>query len=64
MASVSILLREEEEVEIPRIATTLAALESLRNQQHNLEEMIGRLVALMKQLPEGESRRRPRALLL
>jgi hypothetical protein len=34
----------------------LAALETLRNQQHNLEETIGRLVMLMKTLPEGDAR--------
>lgn len=33
----------------------LAALEAIRK-QHNLEETIGRLVGLMKSLPEGETR--------
>jgi len=36
--------------------TTLAALEAIRNQQHHLEETIGRILALMKTLPEGEAR--------
>ena len=36
--------------------TTLAAFEALRNQQQNLIETIGRLVVLMKALPEGETR--------
>jgi hypothetical protein len=45
-------------MEPPRSLTTSAALEAGRNQQHNLEGTIGRLVALMNSLPKGESRAR------
>ena len=34
----------------------LATLEALRNQLHNLEETIGRLLEMTKSLPEGETR--------
>lgn len=42
--------------EFPQIATRLAALEAIRNQQHNLEEEIRRLLEFAKSLPEGEVR--------
>jgi hypothetical protein len=35
---------------------TAAAIEVLRNQQHNLVETISRLVEIMNALPEGEYR--------
>jgi hypothetical protein len=36
--------------------TQLACLEALHNQQQNLVETIGKLVGIMKTLPEGEAR--------
>ena len=46
-------LPEDDSVEIPNTARTIVALEALRNQLHNLEETIRRLLELMNQMPEG-----------
>jgi hypothetical protein len=44
---------EDDRMEIPSLLTIQAALDALRTQQHNLQETIGRLLQLMKTLPEG-----------
>lgn len=40
--------------EFPPIATRLAAQEAIRNQQHNLEDEIRRLMESAQSLPEGK----------
>jgi hypothetical protein len=45
-------------VNIPKIATRIAAEEALRNQLRDLEETIGSLVRLAKFQPEGTLRDR------
>lgn len=43
-------------MDFPSRLTTLAALEALRSQLHNLEDTIASILELVKSMPEGEFR--------